>query len=179
MPRWPRGRRARSLGVGHLARLDEPHPRGAVGGREQPQKHSPSRSRRDDLLLPLVPVVQADEIVEHGLHGRGKFRRAARGRLPFLDRGPIRVPGADDVADAVFVAVDGELVGDRQQPALVADLAKLHLGRRPPAADCDAIQPAAQWQPRHTVAIEDRIERIDDRRAKLFVSFLEPLFEAR
>ena len=56
-------------GRGHLGRLDEPHPRGAVGGRKQSQKaFAVAVLAADDLLLPLVPVVQADELVENRLH---------------------------------------------------------------------------------------------------------------
>ena len=44
-------------------------PRGAVGRGEQPQETlAVAVFAADDLLLPLVPLVVADEIVQHGLH---------------------------------------------------------------------------------------------------------------
>ena len=124
-------------GRGHLGRLDEPHPRGPVGGGEQPQKTlAVAVLAADDFLLPLVPAVQADELVQNGLHLA--HQRLGVG-LAAGGGGPIGVSAADDVADAVLVAVDGELVGHGQRAALVADLgqfllvAERHAGVAPPA----------------------------------------------
>ena len=61
---------------GHLGRLDEPHARRAVVGREKPQEAlAVAVLAADDLLLPPLPVVQADELIEDELHGQHQRRR--------------------------------------------------------------------------------------------------------
>ena len=67
-------------------------------------------------------MVLAEEVVQHALH---LADQAARGRSVLLGRKAIRVSAAHDIADAVFVAVDGELVGHGQGTALVADIGEL------------------------------------------------------
>ena len=76
---WRPGRPTRSGGVRDLGRLDEPHPGDAVGGREQPQEDlAVAVAPADDLLLPLVPAVDADEVVEERLDVGHESRRRRR-----------------------------------------------------------------------------------------------------
>ena len=113
-----RGVAAPVRGRGHLAGLDEPQPGRAVGGGKKPQKAlAVAVLAADDLLLPLVPLVDADELVQHGLDlgQHGVARRAA-----WLGQHAVAVAAADDVTDAVFMAVDGEGVAGGQRPALAA-----------------------------------------------------------
>ena len=86
----------------------------------------------------------------------------------------IGVPGADDEADAVFMAVDGEFVAQRQQPALIADFAKLHFARRTPAERAADIGIESDRQPRHSIDVEQRIARIDEAAPQFLVGFLKP-----
>ena len=157
----------------NLVRLDEAHARRAVRGRKQPQKAlAVAVLAADDLLLARVPMVQADELVDDGLHlGRERFGAG----VPFGVR-PIGVSAADDVADAVFVAVDGELVGDGQGAALVADLGQLLLVGEG-EADHSATHSAAEAVPGGAVAVVNGIGRIDERIPKFVERFEQPAFE--
>ena len=94
---------------------------------EEPQKRfAVAVHAADDFLLPLVPAVLVLKLVEHFLHLQGDFRR----RLHALaDRGAIAVARADDVADAILVPIDGELVDRGEPAALLPELAELLLAR--------------------------------------------------
>src|SRR5829696_2259361 len=50
----------------------------------------------DDFLLPLLPMVFVDEVVEHFLHLHGEIHGFVHA---LADGGPVTVAGADDVAD--------------------------------------------------------------------------------
>lgn len=114
--------------------------------------------RRTISCCRLLQLVQPDELIDDRLHlGDCRLidRRAGLGHRP------IDVAATDDVADAVFVAVDGELVLDGQRPALVADLCELLFigeghARRHTAAR------AAEPLPGRAVNVENRLGRIDE-----------------
>jgi len=69
-----------------------------------------------------VPAVDVDEFVEEVLDvGDELFVRIGLVSWYRL----VGMAGADDVGDAVFMAVDGELVGDGERTALAADVGEL------------------------------------------------------
>ena len=130
------------------------------GGGKEPQKAlAVAVLAADDLLLPLVPVVEAEKLVEDRLHvAEQRLRRS----LAFLRHGAIGVPAADDVTDAVFMAVDGEFVARGQGPALCADLGKLRFvgegnARRRAQRRC-----AAKRIPARAVDVVKSVGRIDE-----------------
>ena len=110
---------------GHLLGLDEADPYTAVAGVEEAQEAlAIAVLAADDPLLPLVPAVFAGKGVEHRLRLADQLGRAITAPRAYA----VTMPVADDVVDAVFVAVDGELVAHRQFAALAADLPQLGLG---------------------------------------------------
>ena len=112
----------------------------------------------DDLLLPLVPLVHADELVQHGLHfGR---RRVGGGR-PGLATHAVAVAAADDVADAVFVAVDGEGVAGGQRAALAANFGQLRLVEDHAGGSAGA-ELAAEAEPARAVGVVESVVAIDE-----------------
>ena len=126
MPRAADGIAARLRGRGHLAGLDEPHPRRAVGGGE---KAAESTRRRG-------PCGGRSPAAACATGSRGRTRRARPARRPAralpagrpgLASAAVTVAAADDVVDAVFVAVDGEGVAGGQRAALAANFGKLGL----------------------------------------------------
>ena len=153
----------RVAGVFHrradLAGLDEPHPGGPVGVGEQPQEaFAVAVLAADDFLLAFVPLVRADELVQHALHVAQQ--RFGPGVLPGGDR-TIHVPAADDVRNAVFVAVDRKLVVHRQEPALVADLGQLLFGEGDAVTAGDE-SAAADTVPTQSVDVEADVLGIDE-----------------
>ena len=143
---------------GDLPRLDESDARPSVRRGEEPQEHfSVAIPTADDLLLPPVPGILVDELVEHVLDHRRQFRRRV---APLLGRGTIRMSGTDQVADPVFVAVDGKLVTHRQGPALIAQIAQLGLVEKGALLQRRAGRRGAQRDPIGAV-VPERLARID------------------
>src|SRR5690606_33945913 len=91
-----------------------------------------------ELLLSLMPVVCGNELVEDVLNvecellvGREPLRPVFWFlRAPFANRRTIAVPRADDVADAIFMTVDRELVFDGKQAAFASNFGQLHFTMR-------------------------------------------------
>ena len=106
----------------HLVGLDEANPRHALGIDEEPQERfAVAVDPADDFLLPQLPAVFLLEVVEQLLH---LHRHIVRRFHALADRRAVTVAGADDVADAVLVAVDRELVRRGQPAALRPQLAQ-------------------------------------------------------
>ncbi len=151
----PQGRRRNDL-----VRLNEPHARQAGGVEEEPQKRlAVAVDAADDFLLALLPSVFVKEFVEHFLH---LHRHVGRGVHAFAHFGPVTVAGADDVADAVFMAVDGEFIRGGQPAALFPQLAQRLVVERTFTASCGASRHAGNGRPPATIWIEVRIARIDE-----------------
>ena len=158
---WPTGRPIGSRRRGHLGRLDEPHPRAC----RRRRRTAAGSTRRRGPCGGRSPAAACAS----GSGGRTRRappaprRPAARRRARCRGDGPIGVPAADDVADAVFVAVDGELVGDGQRAALVADLRPVAVRRRRACRPCrpPAGPPPSRFHAR-AVDVVDRLGRIDE-----------------
>ena len=105
-----------------------------------------------------MPLVHANEVVQDGLHfaHRGVARRPAR-----LGHDAITVAAADDIADAVFVAVDGKGVAGGQRAALDAKFGQLGLvedhARGPAGAEL-----SAEREPSRAVAVVEGVVAIDE-----------------
>ena len=81
---------------GNLARLYEADARRAVGGEEESQKHfAIAVAAEHDLLLPPLPAVGLNEIIEHVLHGCDPRRRNLRLPAFFSGAALYVCPGAD------------------------------------------------------------------------------------
>ncbi len=176
-------------GRGDLAGLDEADARRAVERGEEPQEDfAVAVAAADDLLLPAVPGVSSEELVELGLDGFGEFVRMPRCvdrciRVPLssctdLPNRAVAVAAADDVAHAVFVAIDGELVGGGQLAALVANVAKLRLAGWPAAAEAERVHFAGQRKPaRAIVAVAKWLQRIDEGVPQIVTGFFQVLVQ--
>jgi hypothetical protein len=128
----------------------------------------------DDLLLPLMPPIVLDELIEHLLDVADQLlgRFVAR-----LCGHPIRVPAADDVADAVLMAVDGELVGDGQRPALGADLAELLFGGEGDAGGRSPAGLGADLGPAGAVGVTKGLGRVDEVVPEVVEGLKQPFFQ--
>ncbi len=92
----PTGRR------GDLIRLDEPQPHGPIRRREQPQEaFAIAIFPPNDFLLPPVPLIDSNELIEHGLNIP---RQIARPPRPMFRRYPIHMPTADNIADTILLS---------------------------------------------------------------------------
>ena len=124
MPKLAAGSPTQIGRSGHLVGLGKPDRRCRRPNRRRIAK----RLRRRDPSAARSPPA-GDAISNRAKRRRELLASAATsrgiGRVSFAGSRPIGVPLADEIADAIFVAVDGEFVGGGQQAALDADLAQL------------------------------------------------------
>ena len=113
MPRAAAGSPLRSRRRGHLAGLDEPQPRRCRRGRRKSRrKHSPSRSLR--RTISCCRLCHLFSRTNSSSTACTSAEQSAAPPRPRLGQRAVAVAAADDVADAVFMAVDGELVAGGQ-----------------------------------------------------------------
>ena len=123
MPKLAAGSPAMSGGVATWSGSTKRTVRRAVRIDEKSQKDfAVAIQPAHDLLLPPMPLRVEHELIEHCLHVGDE---PGIGGVPLASGRPVGVARADQIADPVLVAVDGELVGHGQQPAFDADLAQL------------------------------------------------------
>jgi hypothetical protein len=107
--------------------------------------------------LPLVPAVFSRELVEHPLN---LHREVGRRIHALAHGGSIAVPGPDDVADSIFMAVDRELVCRGKAAALIAELRQCLFIHRTGTTRRSARR-GRDRQPPAAVRIGVRVPRID------------------
>ena len=120
---------------------------------------SPSRSRRRTISCCRRASVRTAETLDELAAPACAVGRAAAPLPPARDS----CARADDVADAILMAVDGELIGERRAAALAAQFVQLLLAGRSATPQMPRPTPShrAHRQPPLAVDVGIRLARID------------------